>query len=213
MRRTATALPLGMLAGRSQRWCGWRPKADSPGRCWMRAAGLARTRFTSPRWDCRCWALTWLRDTTTTAHRPGWRQSTGSRPRASNAVLHSHTPSAWLVSTAEDEPRAVVGRLTAADAGSLLRLAIRRDDARCGGSGGLDVVLALGLAAVERPGPAGRDGRGEFLPGVDRDGPLVAELGGPPQQQVLECGQLEVQPRRSRVQRDRRLLVAEPGGH
>ena len=27
----------------------------------MRAAGPARTLFTSPRWDCRFWALTWLR--------------------------------------------------------------------------------------------------------------------------------------------------------
>jgi hypothetical protein len=27
----------------------------------MRAAGAARTLFTSPRWDCRLWALTWLR--------------------------------------------------------------------------------------------------------------------------------------------------------
>ena len=27
----------------------------------MQAAGPARTPFTSPRWDCRFWALTWLR--------------------------------------------------------------------------------------------------------------------------------------------------------
>src|SRR4029453_12270465 len=27
----------------------------------MRAAGPARTLFTSPRWDCRFWALTWLK--------------------------------------------------------------------------------------------------------------------------------------------------------
>src|ERR1700682_2949695 len=27
----------------------------------MRAAGPARTLFTLPRWDCRFWALTWLR--------------------------------------------------------------------------------------------------------------------------------------------------------
>ena len=46
---------------RSQPSCVWRPKADSPERCSMRAAGPARTRFTSPRWDCRFWASTWLR--------------------------------------------------------------------------------------------------------------------------------------------------------
>ena len=27
----------------------------------MRAAGPAKTLFTSPRWDCRFWALTWLK--------------------------------------------------------------------------------------------------------------------------------------------------------
>ncbi len=61
MRRTTTALPLGILASRSQRSCVWHPKADSPERCSMRAAGPARTLFTSPRWDCRSWALTWPR--------------------------------------------------------------------------------------------------------------------------------------------------------
>src|SRR5581483_9766843 len=33
----------------------------SPERCSTWAAGLARTLCTSPRWDCRFWALTWLR--------------------------------------------------------------------------------------------------------------------------------------------------------
>jgi hypothetical protein len=61
MRRTATALRLGTLASRSQQLCVWHPKADSPERCSMWAAGPARTLFTSPRWDCRFWALTWLK--------------------------------------------------------------------------------------------------------------------------------------------------------
>src|SRR5438876_11424424 len=61
MRRTTTALRLGILASRSQQSCVWHPKADSPERCSMRAAGLARTLFTSPRWNWRFWALTWLR--------------------------------------------------------------------------------------------------------------------------------------------------------
>ena len=61
MRRTTTALRRGILAGRSRRSCVWHPKADSPERCSMRAAGPARTLFTSPRWDCRCWASTWPR--------------------------------------------------------------------------------------------------------------------------------------------------------
>jgi hypothetical protein len=61
MRRTTTALRLGILASRSRQLCVWHPKADSPERCSMRAAGRARTLFTSPRWDCRFWALTWLK--------------------------------------------------------------------------------------------------------------------------------------------------------
>ena len=71
MRRTTTALRLGILASRSRQSCVWHPKADSPERCSMRAAGPARTLFTSPRWDCRCWALTW--------RRRHWR-SPGRRP-------------------------------------------------------------------------------------------------------------------------------------
>ena len=40
-----TALRLGILASRSQQSCGWLLKAASSGRCSMRAAGPARTRF------------------------------------------------------------------------------------------------------------------------------------------------------------------------
>src|SRR5580693_6495934 len=98
----------------------------------------------------------------------------------------AQTPDAALVGAAEDEAFAVGGRAAAPDAGSLLRLAVGRDDPRCGGRGGLDVVLAPGLAAVECPGPAGRYRRHELVPGVHRDGPLIAEFGRPPQQQVLE---------------------------
>ena len=36
-------------------------KGNSPARSSMRAAGPARTLFSSPRWDCRFWVLTWLR--------------------------------------------------------------------------------------------------------------------------------------------------------
>jgi hypothetical protein len=61
MRRTTTALRLGILAGRSRQSCIWHPQAGSPERCSMWAAGPARTLFTSPRWDCRFWALTWLK--------------------------------------------------------------------------------------------------------------------------------------------------------
>src|SRR5262249_40706299 len=43
MRRTTTALRLGILASRSQQSCVWHPNADSPERCSMRAAGPART--------------------------------------------------------------------------------------------------------------------------------------------------------------------------
>src|ERR1017187_6734539 len=107
-----------------------------------------------------------------------------------------------LVGAAEDEAFAVRGRLTAPDAGPLLRLAVCGDDARRGGSGGLDVVLALGRGAVEWPRPARRDGCHELVPSVPRDGPLIAELGRPPQQQVLEGGQLQAEPRRGGVQRD-----------
>src|SRR5882757_1480367 len=114
-----------------------------------------------------------------------------------------------LVGAAEDEALAVGGRPAAPDAGSLLRLAVGGDDPRRGGRGGLDVVLALGLAAVECPCPAGRDRCHELLPGVHRDGPLIAELRRAPQQQVLERGQLGAEPGRDGVQRDRRLLGAE----
>ena len=48
MRRTPTAPRPGTSAGRSRRSCGWRPTADSPGRCSTRAAGPARTPCTSP---------------------------------------------------------------------------------------------------------------------------------------------------------------------
>src|SRR5262245_51645119 len=118
-----------------------------------------------------------------------------------------------LVCAAEDEPFAVGGRQAAPDARTLLRLAVGRDDPRRGGRGGLDLLLALRPTAVERPGPAGRDRRSELIPGVHGDGPLVAELGGPPQQQILEGSELDGQPGRGRVQGYRRLLAAEPGGH
>src|SRR5215472_15669195 len=106
-----------------------------------------------------------------------------------------------LVRAAEDEPFAIGGRLAAADAGACLRLAVVWDDARRRGCGGLDFILAVCPAAMERAGPAGGYRRGELLPGAGCDGPLVAELGGPPQQQVLEGGQLNVQPGRGLLQR------------
>ena len=61
MHRTRTALRLGILAIRSQQSRVWHPQADSPERCSMRAAGPGRTLFTSPRWDCPFWVLTWLK--------------------------------------------------------------------------------------------------------------------------------------------------------
>ncbi len=66
MRRTDTDQRLGILAGRSRQSCVWHPKADSPERCSMPAAGPARTVCTSRRWDCRCWAWT--------SPRRHWRQ-------------------------------------------------------------------------------------------------------------------------------------------
>ena len=88
MRRTTRALRRGMSAGRSRRSCGWHPKVDSPERCSMRAAGPARTLFTSPRWDCRFWASTWLR-----RH---WR-SPGRRPTTVGSRSSSQWPtrSSW----------------------------------------------------------------------------------------------------------------------
>ena len=118
-----------------------------------------------------------------------------------------------LVRAAEDEPFTVNGWLATPDAVSLLRLAVRRDDARRGGGGGFDVVFASGLAAVKGPGPADCHCRRELVPGVRRGSPLIAELGGPPQQQILEGGQPGVQPGRGLLQSDRRLPLAKPGGH
>src|SRR5216683_6996233 len=84
--------------------------------------------------------------------RTGRRLARGPRVRA-----RPRPPALPLVGAAEDEAFAIGGRLAAPDAGPLLRLAVCGDDARRGGSGGLDVVLAPWLAAVECPGPAGRD--------------------------------------------------------
>ena len=59
MLRTRAVLRPGISASRSRRSCVWVPKAGSPERCWMRAAGPARMHFTSPLSDCRSWVLTW----------------------------------------------------------------------------------------------------------------------------------------------------------
>src|SRR3984957_12812019 len=97
------------------------------------------------------------------------------RPRRC-AASRAHRCGPALVGAAEDEAFAVGGRPATPDAGPLLRLAVRGDDPRRGGRGGRDLVLAVRLAAVQRPGPAGRDRRHELVPGVHRDGPLIAEL-------------------------------------
>src|SRR5450432_3295630 len=83
------------------------------------------------------------------------------------------SPDPALIGAAEDEAFAVGGRPAAPEADPLLRLAVCRDDPRRAGRDGLDLVLALGLAAVQYPGPAGRARRHELVPGVHRDGPLI----------------------------------------
>jgi integrase len=67
----------------------------------MRAAGPARTLFTSPRWDCRFWALTWLR--------PHW-PSLEKRPptvgsRFSSLPLTRSSWSVWGAATDRSKPR------------------------------------------------------------------------------------------------------------
>ena len=70
----------GILDGLSRQSCVWHPKADSPEQSSMQDVEPARTLFTSPSWDCRFWALTWLR--------PHWRwpetrpKNVGSRLRS-----------------------------------------------------------------------------------------------------------------------------------
>src|SRR5258708_19327841 len=80
-------------------------------------------------------------------------QGSSSTATCSSSVSEMITRSTGLVCAAEDEPFAIGGRLTAPDANPLLRLAVRRDAARCCGRGSLDFVLALRLSASEPPAP------------------------------------------------------------
>jgi hypothetical protein len=54
-RTTATPRRRGIWASRNRQSCVWHPTVDSSEPCSMRAAGPARTRFTSLHWDCGFW--------------------------------------------------------------------------------------------------------------------------------------------------------------
>src|SRR5580693_10542364 len=145
--------------------------------------------------------------------RPTTTQSNGMRPprpaaeprfslgKCASGEQYRQRP-ADSVGAGEDQPLAVGGRLAAADARALLGFAVQRDAAGSGRGFCLDLVFTRLIAAVQRQRPADRHGGGELGPGMDRDGVVVAEVGGPPCQHGLERGQLGSQQLGRRIERD-----------